>query len=225
MELHNVLEIGFGGNPLSVADWHPEGRGGFIPADQKLALLMGILPERVNYVGIDFPDRLSAEEIARFPKWCRGDVSSSRRALETYGEDPSKWQRVSLQEMDARQMRFADGYFQEVQMHYVLTDPSLGQEDAQRIVSEARRVLQADGVLIVTGERHRLNKKTQQVDNLEDKARRLVAASGFSIDDREGSLERNSLLAQPVRRLYEHRLGAVDFSSGVDPEAYLLIAK
>ena len=59
-----VLEIGFGGNPFGIANWHPEG-GIHLSPQQKLDLFSRYLPDGVDYFGIDFPPR----KVQRSGRW------------------------------------------------------------------------------------------------------------------------------------------------------------
>ncbi len=142
-EHRKVLEIGFGGNPLSMTYWHPVAlsRGGLLLISQRLPLLLDLLPPDVTYYGIDHPSRLSPEEIASSPKWCRGYVGTSNAFFQEYRKIEPSPEKLIVEEMDARNMSYPSATFDEVHMHYVLTDPSVSSEDSYKMLSEVRRVL------------------------------------------------------------------------------------
>lgn len=225
MEYRKVLEVGFGGDPLGIKNWHPEGlkRGGFIPPEETIPLFLQIVPRGVVYYGVDFPDRLTQKEIESYRNMCKFYIGAARNFLEYNSMNPKSEQMV-VAVMDARQLSYPDVTFDEVHMHYVLTDPSVTGEDSNRMLSEAHRVLKPDHSLVVSGEKYRLSKGSNEVQDLEDDAKRSIVATGMSVDNSKDALERATVFHDAVRNLYTVRNTAVDFSSCIDPEAYLIVA-
>ena len=110
-------------------------------------------------------------------------------------------------------------------MHYLFTDPSVTGGDSNRMLSEAHRVSKPGHSLVVSGEKYRLDKSSHEIQDLEEAAKRLIVATGMDVDNSKDSLERATVFHDAVRNLYRARNAAVDFSSSIDPEAYLVVAR
>ena len=225
MNLREILEIGFGGNPLGIADWHPEGNGGFITTKKNLQLLSQNLPEHVRYVGVDHTHRFSPEELATSSKWLRSYIGRARAMLEFYDHHAAEFPSISLFEMDSRNLSFEDQRFNEIHLYYVLSDPSVAIGDSQSILSQARRVLVPGGILIVLGEKYWLNNESNRIVDRESQAENIIKESGFAIKSEPDALEKASCIGSLSRNLYEFRCRGVDRSGGFDSGAYLFIAK
>ena len=54
--------------------------------------------------------------------------------------------------MDGRQLQFENERFDEVHLHYVVTQPDVHETDVVRMIRETHRVLKPNGSIVVTGE-------------------------------------------------------------------------
>ncbi len=131
-----VLEIGYGGDPLGMP----------------FRSFMQVKPQNVDYCGVDNPPEMTTEEriLAK-----RGELDFKQRdrveqaELEYRLVKPNS---ITLNRMDGTRLTFQSGTFDEVHMHYVLTDPNITIDTLLQMLHEAHRVLKENGTLFVTGE-------------------------------------------------------------------------
>lgn len=125
--MRRILEIGHGGIPFSCGDYC------------KAKNFAAKLPPDVLYCGVDLPrtkDNMRAHYTSNFERQYH-EVSGSG---------------IALLGMDAAQMAFKDGVFDEAHMHNVVTDYLVPASCVRRMLGEVFRVLKEGGSLIITGE-------------------------------------------------------------------------
>jgi len=125
--MRRILEIGHGGIPFSYGD------------NCRVKNFAAKLPPDVLYCGVDMPstrDAVRAHNTSIFERQYR-KVSPGR---------------VALLGMDAAQLAFRDGVFDEAHMHNVVTDYLVPASCVRRMLREIFRVLKDGGSLIITGE-------------------------------------------------------------------------
>ncbi|HLD05770.1 MAG TPA: class I SAM-dependent methyltransferase [Candidatus Nanoarchaeia archaeon] len=84
--------------------------------------------------------------------------------------------------MDARKLGFQSNVFDEVHMHYLVTQPEITQKDIVDMVQEAYRVLRPNGWLIATGEKRKslLGRGSSEIE-----AREAIESARFSTADEQ----------------------------------------
>ena len=91
------------------------------------------------------------------------------------------------------------------------------------MVTEAKRVLRPGGSLIITGEKFRVERRTNSLINVESSTRAVLDRTNTSINGGLPELSRSSLLSEQVKQLYLHRFAAEDRE--IIQDAYLFISK
>lgn len=196
-----ILEIGYGGHPIGYPN---------------LKYFLSSKPHGVKYHGMELPrERMfSREEIVFFmmfggKEW---DLDAGIRQAESdYRKlHPTD---VFLYRMDGERLGFRDGVFNEVHLHYVVSQPDVSTASASAMINESYRVLVQDGHLIVTGE----NKPTvlREIPAL-DATRKSIEETGFRFRA-ESEFSRASVFANSISQLVAVR--------SEDAPYFLLIAQ
>lgn len=198
----NILEIGYGGHPICYA-----GLDSFLSAK----------PNGLKYHGIELPkNRMhSVEEIAillfdtSIDMNLNGEVrkaESDRRRL-----NPKD---IFLYRMDGEKLAFRDGIFDEVHMHYVVSQPDVSEESAFAMIRESYRVLVPGGYLIITGENiPTMFRETPALNETKESIRK----AGFSRFCEESELIKAGIFSKDIDKLVKLR--------GRDAEYFFLTAQ
>ena len=202
-KVKKILEMGVGRNPLAFTTWFWEWTG-----PDALKGFSRMLPPDVHYHAVDYTDD--------YP------------LLEEYRRIKGHIPNITISVMDARKLRFHSGFFDEVHMHYVMTDPSVRPEDMGQMLRETFRVLKKEGALIASGERFR---KRELIDMHKGKildfhkiADDSLRQEGFVVDWTVNGLEKASELKDLVMALLNERRYTFNRDrSGINPEAFVVV--
>lgn len=199
----NVLEIGYFGHPVGHAS---------------LESFLATKPGRVRYHGIDLPDDQmhSVEEALVFLLTgedlgldLAGEILNAESAYRMLQPE-----NVFLYRMDGRHLYFRDEVFDEVHMHYVVSQPDVSYLAAQAMTKEAYRVLIPGGHLIVTGEdTPTIARKVSALGQTKE----MIQGAGFSRFRDESEVSQASVFSRDVL----HRVSLHD----EDEPYFLLVAQ
>jgi len=186
----NILEIGYFGHPIGHAN---------------LGSFLMVKPDGVKYHGIELPsDRMhSVDEIGLFFLDSELDLDLDgevRRAESDFRRLNSK--DIFLYRMDGELLYFRDGIFDEVHLHYVVSQPDVSAESAIAMIRESNRVLVPGGYLIVTGENTpTMFRETSALGKTEESIRKV----GYSRLAEESELSQASVFSDDIGRLVNLR--------------------
>ncbi len=191
-----VLEIGYGGLPI--------GR------DTEYGIRD--MPTYVEYHGIDAPKKTNIETFRATlfgynydPVQERIDMLLEAERIRRDLKSPN----VALYRMDARALGFRSGVFDEVHMHYFISDPNLEKSELETAMIEAKRVLKKSGALIATGEVS-LSLEHSFVDTPGNVlARDLLENAGFKVQEGLEALRKATVFSDTIEKLTEIRTDPV----------------
>lgn len=224
--LRKVLEVGPSRNPLGIKEWYPK------DAETALEVLRAplsifaqkILPSDVEYHGLEFPSRFTNVEFGQGKRWLETFARSSKSIILEYDNlDPSLKENFIIREMDASKTDYPNGYFHEIHMHYVLSDPSVTLEERFALLKEAKRILDSRGRVILTGEKFRADHTIRVVDSLIKRTEEELTEAGLVID-RQTSLSVATVFANAISKLSEIRREWSDLRAMICEDSYILIA-
>ncbi len=199
-----ILEVGHGGAPMIT---------------EFMAFVLQ-KPRDLEYHGIEFPSATHVED-DRIPRQPNGDTFSqmhNRRILETEG----KWrvlqpEGIVLHRMNAKNLTFQSDHFDEVHLHYVLTDPQIKDSEIERILREVKRVVKPEGVVVATGEK--LLSCLFADRSGWERAAGAIDAAGFRPEIVGGELEKYTVF-------HENIYIGTDFRSRVkNDRAFIIVAR
>jgi len=176
--MRRILEIGHGGIPFSYGNYC------------KAKNFAAELPPDVLYCGVDIPRTKHG-----IRAHCTSGFERQYREVSNRG--------VALLGMDATQMAFRDGVFDEAHMHNVVTDYLVPASCVRRILREIFRVLRDGGSLIITGEAG---------SQIFHDSSLSVEDAGFSLCS-PSSLSAHTIFAEPILRGHSF------------PEAFMIVGK
>ncbi|MDE1768276.1 MAG: class I SAM-dependent methyltransferase [Candidatus Micrarchaeota archaeon] len=166
-----ILEIGHGGTPLGM----------------DFRKFVEVVPSHIEYHGIDscFITPRAAIEPFRMPTALEERIFEAEKFH--YELKPDN---VELYRMDGKRIMFPSSTFDEIHMHYLLSDPILRHANGDsipQILRETKRVLKDDGVLIVSDLRlpYLFDEEPQETF-----IPRMLEAAGFSVTYDEGELKK-----------------------------------
>ncbi|MDE1860177.1 MAG: class I SAM-dependent methyltransferase [Candidatus Micrarchaeota archaeon] len=194
----NVLEVGYGGGPMGI----------------HFRSFILHVPDGVRYYGIEVPHGYPTARL-----WPRLGVTETEKEEMAKLEAEYlylKPENIVLYRMDAANLKFPDGMFDEVHMHYFTTDPRIPLSTIANAVLEAKRVLKPDGALILIGETDMpalklFGRGREEITEI------IASGAGFSVSSGVEALRGSTVFSRHIE-------AAVEVRCGIE-ETFMLVAR